>query len=57
MASQLTAEELNRLTVDATLGREKPSVEGEEAAEAFEALKKQVAAAKKAGLMIDFLPD
>ena len=57
MATTLTAEQLNTLTIDATLGREKPSVPGEEAAKIFEELKKQVASIEKSGMMVDFLPD
>lgn len=57
MATNLTTEELNTLTIDATLGREKPSIPGEEAAEAFEALKAQVAKIKAAGWMVEVLKD
>lgn len=57
MAASLTTEQLNTLTVDATLGREKPSIPGEEAAEAYEALKAQVAKIKAAGWMVEMLKD
>ena len=57
MATTLTTEELNTLIADTTLGREKPSIPGEEAAEIFEALKTQVAAIMAAGYMVEMLKD
>ena len=57
MATSLTTEQLNTLTAEATLGREKPSIPGEEAAEIFEALKAQVAMIMSAGYAVEMLKD
>lgn len=47
----LDGDDMNRLTIEATQGKDKPSIPGDEAAKFFAAVKKQIADLKKQGIM------
>lgn len=47
----LDGDDLNRLAIEAAQGKDAPSIPGDEAAEFFDAVKKQIADAKKNGLL------
>lgn len=54
---QLTAEQMNLITKEATLGKAETSVPGQEAKEFFDNVKAEVDAMKKQGVQISMLPD
>lgn len=51
MDMALDGDDMNRLTIEATQGKDKPSIPGDEAAKFFAAVKKQIADLKKQGIM------
>jgi len=52
----LDADQMNRLTIDATLGKP-PSIPGDEAQAFYDAVLKDVTALKAKGIMPDFVQD